>query len=70
MHYESGAALPPTLDYFGCSKKVCLLCESFLQALARPLATRGRHPVNPAQPVNPVAGCDVEPKLSLEPYSI
>ena len=43
MHYESGAALSPTLDYFGCSKKACLLCESFLQALARPVATRGRH---------------------------
>jgi len=43
VHYESGAALPPTLDYFGCSKKACLLCESFLQALARPVAMRGRH---------------------------
>lgn len=43
MHYESGAALSPTLDYFGCSKKACLLCESFLGALARPVATRGRH---------------------------
>ncbi|KAI8623618.1 hypothetical protein F5Y19DRAFT_492466 [Xylariaceae sp. FL1651] len=42
-HYEGGAALPPTLNYFGCSKKACLLCESFLQALPRPVATRGRH---------------------------
>ncbi|RYP51167.1 hypothetical protein DL768_003435 [Monosporascus sp. mg162] len=41
--YENGAALPPTLNYFGCSKKACLLCESFLQALPRPVATRGRH---------------------------
>jgi hypothetical protein len=43
MHYETGAALSPTLDYLGCSKKACLLCESFLEALARPVATRGRH---------------------------
>jgi hypothetical protein len=43
MHYETGAALSPTLDYFGCSKKACLLCESFLEALARPVAIRGRH---------------------------
>jgi hypothetical protein len=42
-HYETGAALSPTLAYFGCSKKACLLCESFLQALARPVGTRGRH---------------------------
>ncbi|KAH6848437.1 hypothetical protein B0I37DRAFT_164088 [Chaetomium sp. MPI-CAGE-AT-0009] len=31
------------MDYFGGSKKACLLCESFLQALARPVTTRGRH---------------------------
>lgn len=41
--YEGGAALPPTLNYFGCSKKSCLLCKTFLQALPRPVATRGRH---------------------------
>ncbi|KFZ20164.1 hypothetical protein V501_00274, partial [Pseudogymnoascus sp. VKM F-4519 (FW-2642)] len=33
----------PSIDYFGCSKKSCLLCEGFLQALSRPISTRGRH---------------------------
>jgi len=56
LHYETGAALSPTLDYFGCSKKICLLCESFLQAFARPIATRGRHGVcYPAWGIPPLA---------------
>lgn len=42
-HYENRCALRPTLDYFGCSKKTCLLCETFLRALPNPIATRGRH---------------------------
>jgi hypothetical protein len=42
MHYEEGYALRPTLDYFGCSKKTCLLCETILCALSSPIATRGR----------------------------
>lgn len=42
-HYESDTALPPTSDYFGCSKKTCLLCETFLKGLPRPIVTRGRH---------------------------
>lgn len=45
MHYEERCALRPTLDYFGCSKKTCLLCETFLRALPSPIATRGRHGV-------------------------
>jgi hypothetical protein len=43
MEYEDNARPVPILDYFGCSKKACLLCEGFLQALPRPIATRGRH---------------------------
>ncbi|OJJ85389.1 uncharacterized protein ASPGLDRAFT_168477 [Aspergillus glaucus CBS 516.65] len=42
-HYEDGVALPPTLDYFGCSKKTCFLCENILKSLPKPIATRGRH---------------------------
>ncbi|KAJ5812387.1 hypothetical protein N7474_008688 [Penicillium riverlandense] len=41
-HYEADALIP-TIDYFGCSKKTCLLCETFLGALPRPISTRGRH---------------------------
>ena len=41
--YESGNAQHPTLDYFGCSKKSCFLCEIFLQSLPSPVRTRGRH---------------------------
>jgi OTT_1508-like deaminase len=43
LHYDEGCALQPTLDYFGCSKRTCLLCEAFLSALPCPIATRGRH---------------------------
>jgi len=43
MHYENRPELTPTLSYFGCSKKSCLLCNTFLQALPDPIATRGRH---------------------------
>lgn len=43
LHYEYNVSLTPSLDYFGCSKKSCLLCEGFLQALSRPISTRGRH---------------------------
>lgn len=45
MHYEKRCAPRPTLDYFGCSKKTCLLCETFLGALPSSIATRGRHGV-------------------------
>jgi hypothetical protein len=43
MHYDEGGVLQPTSAYFGCSKKTCLLCETFLRALPSPIATRGRH---------------------------
>ncbi|RAH60199.1 hypothetical protein BO85DRAFT_466782 [Aspergillus piperis CBS 112811] len=33
------------LQYFGCSKKSCLLCETFLAAMHNPIETRGRHGV-------------------------
>jgi len=42
-HYEEHPNLSPTLRYFGCSKKACLLCEGFLAALPSPIDTRGRH---------------------------
>lgn len=44
-HYEADPKLSTTLDYFGCSKKTCLLCEAVLQALPRSIETRGRHGV-------------------------
>lgn len=45
LHYEERRAPPPTLDYFGCSKKSCLLCETVLDALPNQVSTRGRHGV-------------------------
>jgi hypothetical protein len=42
-HFNTGGAQCPTIDYFGCSKKSCFLCESFLQSLPSPVGTRGRH---------------------------
>jgi hypothetical protein len=45
MHYEERYAPRPTLDYFGCSKRTCLLCETLLGALPSPIDTRGRHGV-------------------------
>ncbi|KAI9740068.1 MAG: hypothetical protein M1818_004819 [Claussenomyces sp. TS43310] len=43
LYYEHNVSLTPSVDYFGCSKKSCLLCEAFLQALPQPISTRGRH---------------------------
>ncbi|KAJ5654960.1 hypothetical protein N7490_001963 [Penicillium lividum] len=45
MHYDGENALQPNFNYFGSSKKSCLLCETFLGALPSPIATRGRHGV-------------------------
>jgi hypothetical protein len=45
MHYEEVCAPRPTLNYFGCSKRTCLLCQTFLSALPSSIATRGRHGV-------------------------
>ena len=42
-HYETQPSLGPTLDYFGCSKKACYLCESFLALSSLKFRTRGRH---------------------------
>ncbi|KAJ5713971.1 uncharacterized protein N7483_011152 [Penicillium malachiteum] len=42
-HYDVNKASPPTFHYFGCSKKTCLLCETFLSSLPVPINTRGRH---------------------------
>ena len=41
--YEAQASLGPTLAYFGCSKKACYLCESFLALSPFKIRTRGRH---------------------------
>ncbi len=43
LHYEDTGCRGPSIDYFGCSKKTCFLCEGFLQALSHPISTRGRH---------------------------
>lgn len=43
LHYADSVSLAPSIDYFGCSKKTCFLCEGFLQALSHPISTRGRH---------------------------
>jgi hypothetical protein len=43
LHYRNTLSLTPSIDYFGCSKESCLLCETFLQALPQPISTRGRH---------------------------
>lgn len=45
MYYDKRSKTHPTFNYFGCSKKSCLLCETFLGALPDPIATRGRHGV-------------------------
>ncbi|OJJ74436.1 hypothetical protein ASPBRDRAFT_72837 [Aspergillus brasiliensis CBS 101740] len=44
-HYEECRGARRMLDYIGCSKKSCLLCEMFLAALNNPIETRGRHGV-------------------------
>jgi len=64
MHYEDHAALTPTLSYFGCSKKACLLCDGFLRALPSPIATRGRHGIcYPAWGVPPSRSAGAEAAL-------
>jgi hypothetical protein len=61
MHYDERGALQPTFDYFGCRKKTCLLCETFLRGLPSPVATRGRHGVcYPASAVPESKSGDIE----------
>lgn len=43
MHHDGNPSLTPSLCYYGCSKKACLLCEGFLQSLPSPIVTRARH---------------------------
>ncbi|KAF2179438.1 hypothetical protein K469DRAFT_694128 [Zopfia rhizophila CBS 207.26] len=43
LRYEEDKHLRPTIDYLGCSKKACLLCESFLALPPILLRTGGRH---------------------------
>ncbi|GLA31139.1 hypothetical protein AnigIFM63326_009580 [Aspergillus niger] len=44
-HYEECRGQQRMLEYFGCSKKSCLLCETFLAAMKKPIESRGRHGV-------------------------
>lgn len=41
--YEAEPSLIPTLLYFGCSKKACFLCDSFLALSPLKPRVRGRH---------------------------
>ena len=43
VYFEDNPKFIQTFPYFGCSKKACLLCETFLRALPNPIETRGRH---------------------------
>ncbi|MCJ1384572.1 hypothetical protein MMC17_007689 [Xylographa soralifera] len=43
LRYQENPGLSPTLDYIGCSKKACLLCEAFLQVSPQKFRVRGRH---------------------------
>jgi len=43
LRYQENTGLLPTLDYIGCSKKACLLCEAFLQVSPQKFRVRGRH---------------------------
>ncbi len=43
LYYENHDLLTPSMDYFGCSKKSCLLCEALLRNLPQPVSTSGRH---------------------------
>jgi TfoX/Sxy family transcriptional regulator of competence genes len=43
MRYENEPSLTPTLPYFGCSKKACFLCDSFLFISPLQPRMRGRH---------------------------
>jgi hypothetical protein len=43
LHYENNDLLTSSIDYFGCSKKSCLLCEALLQNLPQPVSTSGYH---------------------------
>lgn len=43
QRYEENPHLTPSIDYMGCSKKVCLLCESFLELSPWRPRLRGRH---------------------------
>lgn len=56
MRYESQPSLCPTLAYFGCSKKMCYLCELLLVLSSFEVHTRGRHgqchPLWAVQPCN------------------
>lgn len=56
--YEAEPSLGPTLAYFGCSKKSCFLCESFLALSPLKVHTRGRH--GQCHPQWAIQPCDSE----------
>ncbi|KAF4188964.1 hypothetical protein CNMCM7927_009634 [Aspergillus lentulus] len=56
--YEAEPSLVPTLPYFGCSKKTCFLCESFLELSPLNIRTRGRH--GQCHPLWAIQPCDSE----------
>lgn len=58
MRYEAEPSLTPTLAYFGCSKKACFLCDSFLAMSPLKARTRGRHGM--CHPLWGVQPCDSE----------
>jgi hypothetical protein len=43
LHYANNDLLASSIDYFGCSKKSCLLCKALLQDSPQPVSTRGHH---------------------------
>ena len=45
VHYETNPWLTPTLAYFGCSKKACFLCSSYLVLSRLKPRVRGKHGV-------------------------
>ncbi|KAF4158536.1 hypothetical protein CNMCM6069_003922 [Aspergillus lentulus] len=56
--YEAEPSLVPRLPYFGCSKKTCFLCESFLELSPLNIRTRGRH--GQCHPLWAIQPCDSE----------
>jgi hypothetical protein len=56
--YEAEPSLVPTLPYFGCSKKTCFLCDSFLKLSPLNIRTRGQH--GQCHPLWAIQLCDSE----------
>lgn len=64
VFFQDQPALNPSLNYFGCSKRACFLCQGFLQALNEPINTRGTHGIcYPAWGVPRSSSSEVNPAL-------